>query len=379
MKLVVDEKIAYCREAFGEFGDCIFTDGRKISNEMLKDVDILIIRSITKVNKDLLDGTKIKFVGTTVTGTDHIDVEYINNENIAFSHAPGCNSTSVAEYVLSGLVYLANKNNFKLKDKVLGVVGVGNIGSKVVKIGNALGMKVLQNDPPLQKINKRNNYADLDEILQADIITLHIPLTMEGEYKTYHLLSENNLNKIRKDAILINTSRGSVVDNFALKKFLKQNSEIQAIFDVWENEPHIDTELLNYISIATAHIAGHSFEGKVNGTKMIYNSLCKFLNKDNLWKIKLPAVKNKIISIDDSNSLENILLKIFSIVYPILKDDEKLRAIKNISHEKHAAYFHKVRNECYIRRELENYFLKINDNFIFEDELINLGFNLMKK
>lgn len=218
MKIIADENIPQVKEAFREFGDISLHAGRSITQDILKDTDALLVRSITKVDKKLLDGTKVKFVATATIGTDHIDKEYLKENNIYFSDAAGCNAFSVAEYVVCAIMNLYSLFNHSLKDKSIGIIGYGNVGTKVAKFSEALGLKTFINDPPLQRNSGESFFCSLDEALEADIITIHVPLNKSGVDKTVHLLNENNIQKIKSGAILINSARGPVVDNIALLK-----------------------------------------------------------------------------------------------------------------------------------------------------------------
>ncbi len=327
----------------------------------VKDADILIVRSVTNVNDDLLKNSKVKFVGTATIGTDHIDLNYLSKQNIQFTDAKGCNADSVAEYVFTALLKIASDKNISLKGKTIGVVGVGNIGSRVSRLAESLGMKVLQNDPPLKRINKDEKFLSLEEILQADIITLHVPMSFDGIDKTFHLLNEDNLKRINNGTILINTSRGAVIDNAALltESVMK---EFELVLDVWEDEPSINTKLLAKTKIATPHIAGYSFEGKVNGTKMIYNSLCKFLNIKPIWQPILPEIENKEMRLSEGKSDEEKLYKLFSSIYNIERDDEVMRKILTYEPNEQAGYFDLMRKKYPLRREFSNYTIYISEN-----------------
>lgn len=355
MNLVVDENIVQGKEAFEKFGDVTFLGGRKISNKNLTEADALIVRSITKVNEELLKNTKVKFVGTATIGTDHIDLEYLKNNNISFSSAAGCNSYSVAEYIFSAITKIAGQNNFNLSDKSIGVIGYGNIGTKVVKIANSIGMKVVINDPPKERDTKEKIFSPLEDALKCDIITFHVPLNIEGIDKTVHLLDERNIGLIKENTILINSSRGPVVDNKVLKKRLKKNNNIFTVLDVWEEEPQIDTELLDLVSIATPHIAGYSFEGKVTGTKMVYDALCKNINIKPDWSPRRDIVLNNTVEIKNNDYVLKVLEKLFSKSYSVMDDDKLMRNIKNISEADIPEYFDGLRKSYRIRRELNNF------------------------
>ncbi len=361
MKLIVDENIALAREAFSSFGDVTLVDGRTLSNKVVKDADELIVRSITRVDEEMLAGSNVKFVGTATIGTDHIDLDYLRKNNIQFADAKGCNADSVAEYVFTALLKIASENNFKLKEKTIGVVGIGNIGSRVVRIAKSFGMKVLENDPPLERAGIGKNYASLDDILKTDIITFHVPISFEGIDKTHHLLNESNLNRIKENAIIINTSRGPVIENSALLEETKRKNFL-LILDVWEEEPRVDSNLLSRTKFASAHIAGYSFEGKVNGTKIIYDALCEHLKIRPDWIPKLPTIDKTELVVSHGNSDEERLYKLFSSVYDIEKDDNRLREISNCKPDEQGAYFDLLRKTYPIRREFSNFTVLLSEN-----------------
>lgn len=363
MQLIVDENIVLAQEAFETFGEVKFKNGREILNENLTNTDALIIRSITKVNESLLKNTKVGFVGTATIGTDHVDVEFLNKNKIHFSSAAGCNSFSVAEYVFSAISYLANKHNYDISKMSIGVVGYGNIGTKVVKIANALGMKVVINDPPLERISNQNIFSPLEEALKCDIVTFHVPLILEGIDKTVHLLNAENLKLIKENTILINSSRGAVVDNKLLKQKLQNNNNIHTVLDVWETEPNFDVELLKLIEIATPHIAGYSFEGKINGTKIIHDALSNYLNKPIIWQPTFDEVAENKVEIDESENFNQVLQKLFEKSYKIVDDDMLLRKSIDLTSEERNKHFDTLRKNYGKRRELNNFVVSIkNEN-----------------
>lgn len=360
MNLIIDKNIAFAKEAFSFLGNTKLVDGRSLTNKDVKDADVLIIRSVTRVDEHLLDNSKVKFVGTATIGTDHIDLNFLHSKNIVFTDAKGSNADSVAEYVFTGLLKIASKKNISLKEKTIGVVGIGNIGSRVVRLAESLGMNVLKNDPPLERKGIGSNYVSLNEILKADIITLHVPLTFEGINKTFHLLNENNLKEITTNTIIINTSRGAVIDNFALLKETSKKN-FQLIIDVWENEPLINNELLIITKIATPHIAGYSLEGKVNGTKMIYDALCKFLKINPGWNPELPQVEKPDIILPDGDTDEKKLYRLFSSIYNIESDDLKTREISKLKENEQAGYFDLLRKNYPVRREFSNFTVHLSE------------------
>jgi erythronate-4-phosphate dehydrogenase len=360
LNILIDENIAFANSAFNHVGNVKLLQGREIDNDALKDIDILIVRSITNVNEELLKNTPVKFVGTATIGTDHIDLDYLKGKNIFFADAKGCNAFSVTEYVIAALFNLSTKYNFTLKDKSIGIVGVGNVGSKVAAFAKALGMNVLLNDPPLEREGNNQTFVSLNELLKCDIITLHTPLNLSGIDKTLHLINKDNLAQLKENTILINTSRGAVIDNNALFQILKRNKIITAI-DVWENEPELNLDLLSRTDIATPHIAGYSYEGKVNGTIMIYNSLCEFLNIEKKFDFTLPAVQDPIIEMTFSDRFESTINQLISNIYTITDDDLRMRKMLGMNKTDAVKEFDNQRKIYHIRREFNNYTLK-SDN-----------------
>ena len=354
MKLVVDENIALAEEAFSQFGDVLLISGRQITNEILRNADALIVRSITNIDENLLQNTNTNFVGTATIGIDHIDTNYMNENYIVFADAKGCNADSVAEYVFTALLKIAVDNKLTLKNRSIGIIGVGNVGSRVVKFAEALGLKVYKNDPPKQRAGEGNNYVSLEEAMQADIITLHVPLNKTGIDKTFHLIDEKKLNEIRNNTIIINSSRGAVIDNKALLNIVDKKC-FKIILDVWEGEPSVNTNLLQKVFIGSAHISGYSLEGKVNGTKMIYDALCRFTNQLNDWEPKLPPIDNNVIDVSSVKSIEEKLHLIFKQIYDIEKDDSEIRKMIEMNENMYAAYFDKLRKDYHLRREFNNY------------------------
>lgn len=368
MKIIVDENIAFGEEAFSNFGSVELIHGRKINSSILKEAEILIVRSITNVNEDLLKETKIKFVGTATIGTDHIDKEYLKSKKIAFADAAGCNSHAVKEYVFTALLNIAEEKNLSLKNLTIGIAGIGNIGSKIVPLAKILGMEVLKNDPPLQRKTGSKDFVELEKILNADIITLHVPLNLKGKDKTFHLFDDKNLRRLKDGAVLINASRGPVVDGNALNNLIDKKN-LTVVLDVWENEPKINIDLLKKVKFASPHIAGYTLEGKVNGTVMIYNSLCEFLNILPEWKPILPKVEKPLIKINKKKSLESTLKEIFNEIYSIENDNKNMKNIILLKPEERGNFFDQLRKSYDLRREFNNYTIFPDEP---DPELINI-------
>ena len=273
MKIVADENIPLISRFFGEFGDVHVLPGREITTNDLQDADILIVRSITKVTRELLEGTPVKFVGSCTIGMDHVDTAYLQQQGIKFTNAPGCNANSVVEYLLSCLSILTETHDLQWDSLSVGIIGYGNVGSQLAARLKKLGISYKACDPFLEL----PELVSFDEILNCDIITLHVPLTYDTAHPTYHMFDQQQLSKLKPEQVLINASRGSVIDNKALLEALKKEHSFTAILDVWEHEPDIDIELAKKVFIGTPHIAGYSFDGKVAGIEMVYKYLCQVM------------------------------------------------------------------------------------------------------
>jgi erythronate-4-phosphate dehydrogenase len=320
MKIVADSNIAFVREAFGPLGEIALLPSRQITSSALRDADVLLVRSTTLVNAALLENTPVKFVGTATTGVDHVDEKYLAARRIGFAGAAGSNANSVAEYVVAAMLELAHRRKFRLRSKTLGIIGVGNVGSRVARFAEALGMHVLQNDPPRQQAEKLPDFVSFDRLLsEADIVTVHVPLLDS----TRHMFHHDNLQKF----ILINTARGAVVDNRALLKAIDGDRVAGAVLDVWENEPDIAPELLEVVDLGTPHIAGYSFDGKVIGTQAIHAAVAEFFHITANWKPKLPPPRVELLEqkIDPAEDDEDILRELILNVYKITEDDRALR------------------------------------------------------
>ena len=283
LKIYADENMPYVQQFFAGFGQVHLVDGRNLTPEQVADADVLLVRSVTKVNAELLSkNNKLQFVGTATIGVDHIDKTYLQNRAVTFTSAPGCNAQSVVEYVLSSLFLLSEQQQKPLQQWTIGVVGVGQIGARLVKALQALQVKVLQCDP-LRKAKEPDfpHIAFADLMQQVDALSFHVPLVKTGEDATFKLLNSNNLAQLPAHVAIINASRGEVTCNQALldeAQSLAQNgSQRPLVLDVWDNEPDLLKALVPYCRIATAHIAGHSIEGKARGTEMLYLALCNLL------------------------------------------------------------------------------------------------------
>ncbi|MBQ7163682.1 MAG: 4-phosphoerythronate dehydrogenase PdxB [Bacteroidales bacterium] len=278
MKIVCDNKIPFLRGTLEPYAEVVYLPGAQTTAEVVRDADAIITRTRTICNEQLLKGSKVKVIATATIGYDHIDTHWCEQNGIVWKNSPGCNSWSVKQYIASVLVCLAQRHGFRFQDMTLGVVGVGNVGGKVAEVASLMGFKVLLNDPPRARKEGSRGFVSLDTLLsKSDIVTVHVPLTAEGEDATWHLFDKERLSRLRSDQILINSSRGEVVDNQALKAVLKAGGMKAAVLDVWEGEPALDAELVGLLDITTPHIAGYSADGKANGTTMSVRTVAQYL------------------------------------------------------------------------------------------------------
>lgn len=272
MKIVADENIPLLDHYFGDLGQLIVKPGRAITPADVRDADLLLVRSVTHVDKHLLENSSVKFVGSATTGADHLDTHWLDEAGIRWSIAEGCNSEAVAEYVVCVIAALQKMEYLLQRNLRAGVIGVGNIGKKVVDKLQALDFEVIVHDP-LRAENEKNFISTpLEEFHDLDFISVHTPLTSQGPHPTLHMIDKNFLLRQKKESILLNAGRGAVI-NFADLKHSGQY--LNWCLDVWEFEPKIDLEILGISLIATPHIAGYSVQAKYRGTEMLYHAACK--------------------------------------------------------------------------------------------------------
>ncbi|WP_413794782.1 MULTISPECIES: 4-phosphoerythronate dehydrogenase PdxB [unclassified Pseudomonas] len=279
MLIVADENIPLLDAFFQGFGEIRRVAGRGIDRAMVEQADVLLVRSVSQVNRALLEGSKVRFVGTCTIGTDHLDLNYFAEAGIRWASAPGCNARGVVDYVLGSLMTLAEIEGAQLEQRTFGVVGAGQVGGRLIEVLKGLGWAVKVCDPPRQAA-EGGDYVSLEQIIeQCDVISLHTPLTRDGEQPTWHLFDEVRLNQLKPGTWLINAARGPVIDNAALREVLLEREDLQAVLDVWEQEPTVDVDLADLCVIATPHIAGYSLDGRQRGTAQIYQALCAFLER----------------------------------------------------------------------------------------------------
>lgn len=373
MKIVVDKNIPFIKGVLEPYAEVVYLTGSSIVKADVADADALIVRTRTKCNAALLEGTAVKFIATATIGHDHIDAEFCAAHNITWTNAAGCNSSSVHQYIGSALVHLAEKLNIPLSSRTIGIVGVGNVGSKIATLCRALGMRVLLNDPPRARAEGSNGFVPFETVVrQADIITFHVPLNDGGQDNTFHLADAGFFGKLTPNQIVINSSRGEVVDTKQLGAVLKRGAIAACVLDVWENEPFIDTELLNRVDIGTPHIAGYSADGKAFGTSMSVNALSAFfrLGIPEWFPGDVPQPAQPVLTIDCTGlTNQDVVARAIRHTYDIAADDERLR---------HApAAFEKQRAEYPLRREFSSYTVKLlHASAYMESSLHAIGFTI---
>lgn len=381
MKVIIDDKIPYIEGALEPFAEVLYLPGKATTPDVVRDADALITRTRTICNESLLKGSRVSFIATATIGYDHIDTAYCERAGITWTNAPGCNAKSVEQYIASVLFVMAERKGWTLAGKTMGVVGVGQVGSNVARLASILGMKVLLNDPPRARVEGEAGFCSLETVLSdADIITLHVPLNLQGEDATYHMADEAFFKRLSRKPILINACRGEVMETNAAIEAIRQERLTGLVVDCWENEPHPDPTLLSLVDLATPHIAGYSKDGKANGTSMSVQALSRFFNLGiDDWAAKgVEVPEQTTLSLIGSSSDEKQLNKqelvgqaILS-TYDIRKDDADLR---NAPHR-----FEALRGDYPLRREFPIYTIeatKVPVDVI--GQLEQLGFTVQQK
>ncbi|HCP55598.1 MULTISPECIES: 4-phosphoerythronate dehydrogenase PdxB [Pseudomonas] len=361
MRIVADENIPLVNEFFSGFGQITRLPGRGIKPADVADADVLLVRSVTRVNKALLAGSKVRFVGTATIGTDHLDLDYFAEAGIGWSSAPGCNARGVVDYVLGSLLVLAEQQGADLASKVYGVVGAGQVGGRLVEVLRNLGWQVLVCDPP-RAAAEGGDFVSLEQILaECDVISLHTPITAVGEHPTQHLLDAARLAQLQPGSWLINASRGPVVDNQALLAALRQRPDLQAVLDVWEGEPLADQALVDLCQIATPHIAGYSLDGKLRGTAQIYQALCAHLAVAETVQLDelMPPSWLPEMTLNAEAQLPWALATICRAVYDPRRDDADFRRCVRGDESQRRAAFDALRKHYPVRREIDGLSVRV--------------------
>jgi erythronate-4-phosphate dehydrogenase len=374
LKIVIDSDIPFIRGVFEDHARIVYREGGAIGRDDLLDADALIIRTRTKCDRSLLEGTRVRFIGSATIGYDHIDTDYCRVAGISWTNAPGCNSSSVQQYVAAALLTLARTFHWRLSGMTIGVIGVGHVGTKVASLCRTLGMHVLLNDPPRGRTEGGTAFIPLDTILeQADIVTLHVPLNRTGRDCTLHLVDDRFLARLKQHQTILNTSRGEVVDTQALKSLLARKGVTACVLDVWEEEPAIDAELLNLVTLATPHIAGYSADGKANGTAMSVQALSRHfgLPLTGWFPADLPAPPGGDLTIDgEGRTDQEVLDMAVRHTYDIAADDLTLR--------RNPGTFELQRAHYPVRREFPACTVSLRHaNPTVRESLKQLGFHLL--
>ncbi len=395
MKIVACKNMPFVAEAFGTLGDVTLLDGRAITADDVHDADLLVTRSTTRITPALLEGSRVRFYGTATIGTDHIDIPYLEQRGIAWCSAAGCNANSVSEYVTAALLCIGQRHAIPLSGKTMGIVGVGNVGTRVVEKAASLGMTVLPNDPPRERAGEpapevggretdvRRGWVSLPDLLrEADIVTLHTPLTDQGEDATFHLADDDFFAQLKPGCILINAARGPIVDSDALLRAMDAGIVAHAIIDTWEGEPDFRTDLLCQAAIASPHIAGYSYEGKYMGTVMVYRGACRFLGAAPTWTpdALLPPPEVTDLTANPDLPLETALWDLVHRVYDIEADDNRMRAVPPGGEAERRAHFDGLRKAYPVRREFPFTTVHVDATMgKYRDAIEGLGFTIEAK
>ncbi len=359
MRILADENIPML-EVFARHGQLRRVAGRSLDRAVLADAEVLLVRSVTQVDQALLAGSQVKFVGTCTIGTDHLDLQYLTQQGIGWASAPGCNARGVVDYVLGALLTLAERDGVDLSKRCYGVVGAGQVGQRLVQVLRGLGWQVLVCDPPRQQA-EGGDYVDLATVLErCDVVSLHTPLTQQGEHPTFHLLGAEQLQSLQQGSWLINASRGAVVDNQALKQLLTQRHDVRVALDVWEGEPQVDAELAQRCDIASAHIAGYSLDGKIRGTSQIYQAFCQHFALADSAAIEFPAQSLLAMELAAHTPVEEALRVICRAVYDPRSDDAAFRLSLQGDALTRRAAFDQVRKNYPVRREIPDLQVRVN-------------------
>ncbi len=380
MHILADENIPLVDEFFAGLGEIRRMPGRSINRAALENVDLLLVRSVTRVDRELLDGTAVKFVGTCTIGTDHLDLDYLEQAGIDWASAPGCNARGVVDYVLGSLLALAELRGDTLAQRSYGVVGAGEVGGRLVEVMRGLGWDVRVCDPPRQA-REAGGFVSLDEVLaECDVVSLHTPLSMGGDWPTFHLFDQERLSNLRPGAWLINASRGAVVDNVALRDVLLQRPDIDAVLDVWEGEPQVDVELAGLCRIATPHIAGYSLDGKLRGTAQIYAAFCAVRGLEPAVELAqlMPGAALTELTFASCTEPADMLATLCRAVYDPRRDDADFRRSLVGDEARRRAGFDLLRKRYPARREIDGLGVRITGTNAALDTIVEaLGARLL--
>lgn len=372
MKIIADENIPLAEDFFQGAGQVVRLAGRNLTADDVRDADALLVRSVTPVNEQLLAGSNVRFVGTCTIGMDHLDTDWLQKSGIAYTNAPGCNANSVVEYVYAALAELG----VDWRGHQFGIIGCGNVGGALYRALKAQGVECLCYDPFLNS-EQNPDLAALEDVLQSDIVSMHTPLTTTGLHPSRHLLGYQQLQQLADDTVLLNCGRGAVIDNKALLRLAGERNDLRLVLDVWEWEPDILLPLLERVQLASPHIAGYSYDGKLKGTAMIYEAFCQHFGLSPSVSLAdvLPAVPDNVLRYQASEVLD-VVHELIQQVYPITRDDQDLRKAALKGADSMGVEFDRLR-KCYpVRREFNNYQVAASGNPALDDTLAAMGFQL---
>lgn len=378
MKLVIDANIPAAEACFGTFGTLTRVAGREISAADVADADALIVRSITQVDRALLAGSQVGFVGTCTIGTDHVDQTFLAEQGIVFASAPGCNAEAVVDYVLSSLLTLAEREGWTLAERTVGIVGVGNVGSRLLTRMTGLGLAVLACDPPRAEREGAEGFAELDELIaRCDVLCLHTPLVTAGPHATQHLLDAQRINELSPGCVLLNAGRGDCVDGLALRSRLSGKGDITTVLDVWEQEPTIDPSLRDLAALATPHIAGYSLDGKLRGGWMIHQALARYLDMPSRLAFSdlTPPPALASLRLEQTLSVDEALRLCARAVYDTRRDNDSLQ--REVLRSGIAQGFDRCRADYPLRREFATLNVQLSDEAVALEEVLRAaGFSV---
>ena len=374
LNIVADENIPRVEETFACLGNVVKVNGRQLAKQQLLEADILLVRSVTNVNEALLAGTPVRFVATATIGIDHLDTAYLDANGISWASAPGSNADSVVDYVISSLCRLEGVLEQLLVDGVVGIIGMGNVGSRLYQRLSTLGIDCCAYDPLLAPTSYPV-LTDLDTVLAADVICMHVPLTTTGDYPTYHLLNKQRILRLKPGVVIINAGRGATLDNVGLLEVLDRRDDPCVVLDVWENEPNIDIQLMKRIDISTPHVAGYSLDGKLAGTAMIYQACCQFLGVEAV--VSQRPKEDLFITVTEKHNVVAAMKEAVLLCYDVADDDQRLRgALLHSSDEQRSVQFDQLRKNYPERREFSH--CRITNTAELDSEVVDglvaLGF-----
>jgi erythronate-4-phosphate dehydrogenase len=359
MIIALDQAIPYWETAFSEFGEIRPFSGRDLKIEEIRDADALIVRSVTPVRAPLLEKSSVRFVAAASAGIDHIDPAYLKNCGISFGYAAGCNANAVSEYIVTALHIIAARRGWVLKNKSIAIIGVGNVGSRVLQKARAIGMEVLLCDSPLHDLTGETQYRPFNEVLEADILSFHVPLTRDGPYPTWHMVDRNALYRLSPAQFLINSSRGAVFDNRELRIALQEGRIAGAVMDVWEEEPQVDYSLLELVDIGTPHLAGTTLDGKIRATEMVRDEFCRFFGLKPSGNMNALYPSARHISPEKANSNQYAILSVLRQIVDMRRHDADLRATGSFPAEQAAENFERLRTGAVLRPEFNHFIVDL--------------------